>query len=541
MSQLSRPLSALFLIVITLILSTSALFSQPTLEPLAPTLSPKEKIGPGVLATIRTRDSAFIVVALTTPPAANARPINLPELMAQVAQLQDDVLAGMDGGVDAGTDFTPNHIFQTIPAFTGRIHSEAALYKLAGHPHVRRIDLDTGGTGALDVSVPLIGADEQHALGVTGAGVVVAVLDSGMDTDHTDLGSDLIHQACFLDDDGSIDGNGLCPNGSDRQVGPGSAEDMAGHGTHVSGIITSDGVISSIGVAPDAEIVAIKVLDDTPFSGVFYAFTEIVAALDYIIANRPDVKVINMSLVTFVTFAGNCDNSTSYNMAGAAAVNTLRANGVVAFASSGNTGSGTNMASPACLSNVVSVGATDDSDTVAEFTSSNSTLDLMAPGVGIVSDAIGGGTISASGTSMASPHAAGCAALLIQSGEATTPNQIEARLETSTIHVTDSTNGLTFPRIDCHPPANLPTPTNTATATGTPTNTPTFTPTSTATATSTSTSTATNTATATPTITITVTKTITTTPTATVTITPTSTPVFIPTDFVYLPFVLQTE
>jgi subtilisin family serine protease len=228
-------------------------------------------------------------------------------------------------------------------------------------------------------------------------------------------------------------------------------------------------------------------------------------------------------------------------MAGAAAVNTLRANGVVAFASSGNTGSGTNMASPACLSNVVSVGATDDSDTVAEFTSSNSTLDLMAPGVGIVSDAIGGGTISASGTSMASPHAAGCAALLIQSGEATTPNQIEARLETSTIHVTDSTNGLTFPRIDCHPPANPPTPTNTATATGTPTNTPTFTPTSTATATSTSTSTATNTATATPTITITVTKTITTTPTATVTITPTSTPVFIPTDFVYLPFVLQTE
>ena len=107
------------------------------------------------------------------------------------------------------------------------------------------------------------------------------------------------------------------------------------------------------------------------------------------------------------------------------------------------------MTSPACLSSVLSVGATNNSDVVAPFTNSNSSTDLMAPGVGVLSSAIGDSTFTASGTSMASPHAAGCAALLIASQEAVTPNQIEARLETSPVQVFNPKNGLTFPRIEC--------------------------------------------------------------------------------------------
>jgi hypothetical protein len=84
---------------------------------------------------------------------------------------------------------------------------------------------------------------------------------------------------------------------------------------------------------------------------------------------------------------------------------------------------------------------------------------------------------------MASPHAAGCAALLIQSGEATTPTQIELRLKTSAVYVTVPINGLSFPRIDCRPPAPTPTPTSTTTATPTMTATPTITPTGTVTGT----------------------------------------------------------
>ena len=471
-----------------------------------PMLSPQDKVGAGVWYLLQTEGKAGVVIALV-PPTAGPSTANLPALRAEIAQLQARVLASINTA-----DFTVRHVYQAVPALSGTILSSTGLNQLAAHPEVSRIDLDVGGQGSLDVSVPLIGADEQQAIGITGSGVVVAILDTGLDTDHSDLSNDLIHQQCFLDNDGLIDGIGLCPNGSDRQSGTGSAEDGAGHGTHVTGIVTSDGNVSPVGVAPDAEIVAIKVMDDSSFSGTFYFFSEIVAALDYILNNQPTVQIINMSFGTFDTFTGNCDNSTAYNMAGAAAINTLRANGVTAFASSGNDASGTHMPSPACLSNVISVGATDDSDLVATFTNSNNVLDLMAPGVGIVSDARNNGTFSASGTSMASPHAAACAALLIQSGAATTPSQIESRLETSAIQVTDPTNGLTFPRIDCHPPLSTPTPTATATGTSTPgtTGTPTATgtptvgtamPTSTPTLTSTLTVTATNTATSTPTIT----------------------------------------
>jgi subtilisin family serine protease len=305
----------------------------------------------------------------------------------------------------------------------------------------------------LAASVPFIGANARHAQGNNGEGVVVAILDSGVDTDHPDLSDDIVAQACFGDNNFSLDGNGFCPSGGDRHFGVTSAEDNAGHGSHVAGIVTSRGTVSSVGVAPGANIVAIKVLDGCAFSGCFYAFSEIVAALDYIIQvnNVLGVKIINMSIGTNAQFVGACDNSTAFNMAGAAAINTLRNMGVIAFASAGNNGSGLTMPSPACLSNVVSVGATNNTGVVATFSQSNSTTDIFAPGVAITSLSRFGTTAVASGTSMASPHAAGCAALLVQAGEAITPAAIEARLETSPFMVTDPTNGLSFPRIDCSP------------------------------------------------------------------------------------------
>ncbi len=122
--------------------------------------------------------------------------------------------------------------------------------------------------------------------------------------------------------------------------------------------------------------------------------------------------------------------------------------GITPFASAGNNG-GAMMGAPACIAGVLSVGATDNADAAASFTDSNATTDMFAPGNNITSLAMGGGTTQASGTSMASPHAAGCAALLIQAGDATTPALIEARLETSSVTVTR--NSITFPRIDCGP------------------------------------------------------------------------------------------
>ena len=408
------------------------------------------KLGPGVTEALEGSGSVNIMIALQRPAAARARGLDLAALKRQIGEMQNDVLQSLPAGYQA------KHTYSAVPALAGRVSSPAALAALARHPHVVRIDLDVGGTGSLVDSVPYINADLRHAMGNGGAGVVVAVLDSGLDTDHPNLADNLVAEACFADDDGAIDGNGRCPNGSDRQTGPGAAEDDAGHGTHVTGIVTSNGTAGGVGVAPDADIVAVRVTYGPSFAGAFSAYSEIVAGLNYILTNpQLGVSIINMSLGTNALFAGDCDNSTAFNMAGAAAVDALRAAGVVTFASAGNNGSTTQMASPACLANVISVGNSDETDTPAGSTNSNASTDIFAPGVSIVSSAIGGGTTTAGGTSMSSPHAAGCAALLIQTGEATTPDQIETRLETSTASVTVPGNGLTFPRIDCRPFVNL--------------------------------------------------------------------------------------
>lgn len=400
---------------------------------------PPANVGADVFTVLRDEGAANVVIALNPPPAVQALVPNVAQLRNEVAQVQSRVLAA----VDART-FQSQHQFRAVPALAGTITDEAALRALAAHPDVRRIDLDVGGTGSLAASVPLIGADRWGATGIGGAGVVVAVLDSGIDTDHPDLADAVIAQACFL--------VSLCPNGSDRQVGPGAAEDDAGHGSHVSGIIAANGVVTAPGVAPDVQIVAVKVLDNCSFSGCFF-FSSIVAALDYLITDRPDVQVINMSLGTFALYDGDCDAADASNIAAGAAIDTLRSRGVIAFASAGNNGSSTRISSPACLRNVIAVGATDINDSVWPQANTNAATDILAPGVAIRSAGIDGGTIQSSGTSMAAPHAAGCAALFIQSGVAVTPDQIEARLEASPIRVTDPSNGLTFPRIDCSPAA----------------------------------------------------------------------------------------
>jgi subtilisin family serine protease len=410
------------------------------------------KVGADVLEALRRGESPSVVVALDVEGTGEVESReDLSEVRSRVADAQDETLEHV-----RREDLQTRRLYRNVPAFSAVVRSEAAVRRMASNPRVRRIDLDLAGTGTLETSVPFIRADLRHDRGNEGADIVVAILDTGVDSDHPDFSGALVAEACFGDDDGSIDGNGFCPGGSDRETGPGSGEDDAGHGTHVAGIVASRGTVSGAGVAPAASLVSIKITDDCTFSGCFYSFGEIVAALDYIIDNNDDlgVDLINMSIGTGALYNGDCDNTNANAMAGAAAINTLRGMGVTAFASAGNNSSGTQMPLPACIANVISVGASDESDQVAGFSNSNAQTDIFAPGVNINSLAIGGGTTLASGTSMASPHAAGCAALLMESGDAVTPADIETRLETSGAQVTDPTNDLSFPRIDCVPDDN---------------------------------------------------------------------------------------
>ena len=414
-------------------------------------VSPRPDIvGTAVAQQVKAGGAARVMVFLGAGPVEGLRG---DALKARVAEVQERVLSAL-----APDDFVPVRRFAAIPAFAGTV-TAAGLSRLSGLPDVVRIDLDEGGGGNLAQARPLVRADLVQSLGFTGNGVTVAILDSGADTDHPDLASSLDGQACFCS--GGV--GGCCPGGGTTKFGPGAAEDNHGHGSNVSGIVTSDGVVSSIGIAPDAKFVAIKVLDAT---NSFCCSSDVVAGLDWIIANRPDVDIVNMSLGTAALFTGDCDNSTAFTMAYANAINTLRNNNVATFVSTGNNGSGTQMQAPACVANAISVAAVWDSnvgpvtvlgctdattaaDQITCFSNTNAQTNLLAPGAPMTSDYLGGGLSTFYGTSQASPTAAGCAADLRQAYPGLSPATIESALVSTGVSILNPKNGLTFRRIDC--------------------------------------------------------------------------------------------
>jgi len=214
-----------------------------------------------------------------------------------------------------------------------------------------------------------------------GKDVKVAIVDSGIDLDHPDLADNIA---------GSIDFTG-------SRKGP---NDENGHGSHVAGTVAGvNNTIGVIGVAPDADLYAVRVLDRRG-SG---RWADLADALDWCGAN--DIDIANMSLggssaPTYVKTA--CDNAL--------------ANGCLPIAAAGNAGDGstttTELSFPAAYSSVVSVGAVRSNDTLASFSNTGNHVEVCAPGVGVLSTYKNAGYATLNGTSMASPHAAGIAALI---------------------------------------------------------------------------------------------------------------------------------
>ena len=312
------------------------------------------------------------------------------------------------------------------------------------------------GHMALAESTDLVHARDVQASGITGKGVVVAVLDTGVDTDHPDLSDDLVNQQCFCT---NADGTGCCPGGRPEASGAGAAEDEQGHGTHVAGIITSGGRVAPRGMAPDADIVAVRVLDKT---GAAASANQLLKAFDWIINTQPTIKVVNTSLV-FGSFVSTCDSTNSFTAAVAQAVNTLRARGTLTVSSAGNAANKNEMGAPACVSGAVAVGAVYDAnvgtisfgctdaataaDKIACFSNSSNALDLLAPGAAISSSGMGGGVAGFAGTSQAAPHVAGAIALMLQAKPTASADQLEAALKASGRPIVD-TNGVSAARIE---------------------------------------------------------------------------------------------
>jgi subtilisin family serine protease len=333
------------------------------------------------------------------------------------------------------------------------------LETLRQDPRVRAVSIDRGGGGALAESVPLVGASAAHVQGITGRGIIIAILDTGVDARHPDLSGRVVAEQCFCDNPG---GSGCCPNGDRSQSGANAAQDDNGHGTHVAGIAAGAGFSASRGIAPEAHIVAVKVMDG---ANRFASFLQIYQGLEWIATQQPFVSVINMSLGSDALFAECGEQAIAIGLRDV--IDRLRARGVVITVSSGNQSAAEGIALPACMNEVIAVGATHDVariasapvrfgcvdqagpvDQIACFSNSSSALDLLAPGVGIISSKLGGGVVSFAGTSMAAPHVAGTVALMQQKGGVMPPAQIQSILSLSGVPLRDPRNGVTVSRVD---------------------------------------------------------------------------------------------
>lgn len=279
--------------------------------------------------------------------------------------------------------------FRLVPAIAASIPERAAA-ALRANPRVARIEPNVrifALDAELDSSwgVKRIGAGTVHAAGNRGLGVKVAVIDTGIDYNHSDLAANYGGGFDFVNNDAD-------------------PFDDHKHGTHVAGIVGArDNDAGVVGVAPEATIYALKVLDGSGGGN----FDSVIAALQWSVDNG--IQITNSS------FGASQDPGLTAKQAydNAAAVGILH---VAAAGNSGNCqGTGDNVQYPARWESVIAVAATDSNDVSPCFSSTGPAVELSAPGVSVNSTVPGGYEVL-SGTSMASPHVAGTAALVIRAG-----------------------------------------------------------------------------------------------------------------------------
>ncbi len=299
----------------------------------------------------------------------------------------------------------------TVQGFAAQL-SDSAVAALRADPDVALVEPDhimRASAGGVESNAPWgldridqerLPLDGQYHSAGDGAGASVYIIDTGINLTHAEFG-------------------GRAISGMDFVTSGGTAADCHGHGTHVAGTVGG----ATYGVAKGVRLVAVRVLDCSG-SG---SESNVIAALDWVAAqktaNPTTPAVINMSL------GGDAAPVLD------SAVQRTVAAGVTVVVAAGNSGADACAASPARAPDAITVAATDASDNFAGFSNRGPCVDLAAPGVSIRSAYIGSNTATAtlSGTSMATPHVAGVAALYLAANPTAAPARVAAALTTNAI------------------------------------------------------------------------------------------------------------
>ena len=311
-------------------------------------------------------------------------------------------VAGLVQAMEAREGFRADHVYShALRGFSARL-TAGQIAALRNDTNVSYIEVDgtmTAIAQTLPWGIDTIDADLSVAIAGDGVGAVVGVnayiIDTGIDTGHADL--NVVQHVNFA-------------SGPNR--------DCHGHGTHVSGTVAAkDNAQDVVGVAPGVPLTGVKVLG----CGGTGSTSGVIKGVDWVTANAVAPAVANMSL------GGGASTALD------TAVRNSAERGVFYAVAAGNDGADACKSSPARAgagtnNGIMTVAATDSGDREASWSNFGPCVDIWAPGVSILSTRKGGGTATMSGTSMASPHSAGAAALSLAIFPSL-PSEVEEQLK----------------------------------------------------------------------------------------------------------------